>query len=73
MGVVVFHVAEAVVILEEAIQAVRDEEINSPNQGISFLLVNFVEGPITQCSSVIRDLILLTWENRSWLILHTRM
>jgi hypothetical protein len=65
--------AGVVIIPEEAMQEVRAEEISSPSQRINSLLVSFVEGPITRCSSVIRDLILLTWEKRSWLILHTRM
>jgi hypothetical protein len=68
-----FHMVGLVIIPEEAMQADRAEVISSPGQRINSLLVSFVEGPITCCSSVIRDLVLLTWEKRSWLILHTRM
>jgi hypothetical protein len=61
----VFHVAEVVATLVEALQGVTAEEISLPRQRIDSLLANCVEGPITSCSSAIKDLILCTWEKRS--------
>jgi hypothetical protein len=46
-GRAVFHVAEVVATLMEALQGVAAEEISLPRQRIDSLLANCVEGPIT--------------------------
>jgi hypothetical protein len=49
------------------------EEISLPRQRIDSLLANCVEGPITWCSSAIKNLIIHTWEKRSLPMQHTHM